>query len=81
MARDQSIFCIHNLSRDPQELRLSDLNLLDTDEWTDLISGDRLTTLDAAYTLHPYQSLWITNKVDSAEDHMTPDPLLGDEAD
>jgi sucrose phosphorylase len=46
-----------------------------------LISGDRLTTLDAAYTLHPYQSLWITNKVDSAEDHMTPDPLLGDEAD
>jgi hypothetical protein len=40
-----------------------------------LISGDRLTTLDAAYTLHPYQSLWITNKVDSAEDHMTPDRI------
>ena len=76
MARDQSIFCIHNLSREPQELRLSDLNLLDTDEWTDLICGDRFTTLNDAYVMQPYQSLWITNKIDSAADTLTPDPLL-----
>ena len=79
MARDQSIFCIHNLSRDSQELRLSDLNLMDTDQWTDLITGDRFTTLHDAYAMQPYQSLWITNKVDSAEDYMTPDPLLGED--
>jgi len=76
MARDQSIFSIHNLSKYPQELRLSDLNLLDTDDWVDLISGDRLTALSDVYVMRPYQSLWITNKVDSAQDVSVPDPLL-----
>lgn len=75
MARDQSIFSIHNLSKSPQELRLSELNLLDTDEWVDLISGDRLMSLNEVYEMAPYQSLWITNKVDSAEDVTTPDPF------
>jgi sucrose phosphorylase len=79
MARDQSIFSIHNLSKYPQELRLSDLNLLDTDDWVDLISGDRLTALSDIYVMRPYQSLWITNKVDSAQDVSVPDPLLTQE--
>lgn len=78
MARDQSIFSIHNLSKHPQEFRLSDLNLVSTDEWTDLISGDRFHSLTEVYQLRPYQSLWITNKVDSATDLSTPDPLLGE---
>ncbi|MEM9503565.1 MAG: alpha-amylase, partial [Cyanobacteria bacterium P01_E01_bin.43] len=78
MARDQSIFSIHNLSNQPQELQLSDLNLLDTDEWIDLISGDRLMSLGADYLIQPYQSLWITNKVDSAADVSTPDPFLSE---
>ncbi|MGD1940444.1 MAG: alpha-amylase family glycosyl hydrolase [Leptolyngbyaceae cyanobacterium] len=78
MARDQSIFSIHNLSNQPQELQLSDLNLLDTDEWIDLISGDHLVSLGADYLIQPYQSLWITNKVDSAADVSTPDPFLSD---
>ncbi|WP_008313571.1 sugar phosphorylase [Leptolyngbya sp. PCC 6406] len=78
MARDQSIFCIHNLSKYPQELQLSDLNLVNTDDWVDLISRDRVEYIDNAYTiLQPYQSLWITNKVDSARDRTTPDPLIG----
>jgi sucrose phosphorylase len=79
MARDQSIFCIHNLSKHPQVLRLSDLNLINTDDWVDLITGDRLDALDSdeGIALKPYQSLWITNKVDSAADDSTPDPLMG----
>ena len=77
MARDQSIFSIHNLSKHPQEMPLADLNLLTTDDWVDLISGDRIQSLEETYVLKPYQSLWITNKVDSAEDDSTPDPLLG----
>ena len=76
MARDQSIFSIHNLSKQPQELNLADLNLLSTDAWVDLISGDRLPSIEDTYMLQPYQSLWITNKVDSARDRLTPDPLL-----
>ncbi|ASC71883.1 Putative sucrose phosphorylase [Halomicronema hongdechloris C2206] len=76
MARDQSIFSVHNLSNQPQELRLADLNLLNTDTWYDLISGDQFQDIYSAYTLQPYQSLWITNKIDSAHDSSIPDPLL-----
>lgn len=76
MARDQSIFSLHNLSKQPQELNLADLNLLSTDDWVDLISGDRIASIEDTYVLQPYQSLWITNKVDSAQDRLTPDPLL-----
>jgi sucrose phosphorylase len=45
----------------------------------DLITGDRLDALDSdeGIALKPYQSLWITNKVDSAADDSTPDPLMG----
>jgi sucrose phosphorylase len=78
MARDQSIFSLHNLSKHPQELRLVDLNLLDTDDWVGLISGDRILSLEDVYIMQPYQSMWITNKVDSARDLSMPDPLLGD---
>ncbi|MGD1907890.1 MAG: alpha-amylase family glycosyl hydrolase [Leptolyngbyaceae cyanobacterium] len=77
MARDQSIFCVHNLSKHPQDLLLSDINLVSTDDWTDLISGEPITAVDNSYTLSPYQSLWITNKIDSAADRATPDPLTG----
>ncbi|MEM0979634.1 MAG: alpha-amylase family glycosyl hydrolase [Cyanobacteria bacterium P01_H01_bin.58] len=76
MARDQSIFSIHNLSPQSQALSLADLNLLETDAWVDLISGDRIVALNDTYTMQPYQSLWITNKVDSAEDVSMPDPLI-----
>ena len=75
MSRDQSIFSIHNLSKYPQELYLKELNLMDTDSWTDLISGDRILSLEDIYIMQPYQSLWITNKVDSAQDDSTPDPF------
>jgi len=76
MARDQSIFSVHNLSNQPQDLRLADLNLLNTDTWYDLISGDQFQDICSVYTLQPYQSLWITNKIDSAHDQSIPDPLL-----
>lgn len=64
IVRDQSIFSIHNLSDLPQELRLAALNLVGTDIWYDLISGDRFDDIHASYTLRPYQSVWITNKID-----------------
>jgi sucrose phosphorylase len=59
--RSQSIFCVHNVSNEPQTLRLSDLNLIGTDTWLDLISQQTLCMEDLAYQLKPYQSLWITN--------------------
>ncbi|MBT9316777.1 alpha-amylase family glycosyl hydrolase [Leptothoe spongobia] len=61
IARDQSIFSIHNLSNQPHTLRLSELNLVNTDSWMDLISGDHFEDLHATYKLKPYQSVWLTN--------------------
>lgn len=72
LTRDQSIFSVHNLSDKPQELHLSDLNLVSTDDWYDLISDDTFPDLGMAYTLKPYQSVWITNKPNSAHDDSMP---------
>jgi len=75
LTRDQSIFSVHNLSDQSQDLRLSDLNLVATDEWHDLISGHNFGDTDKVYTLQPYQSVWITNKVNSAQDVSMPSLL------
>ncbi|NCJ05281.1 alpha-amylase [Synechococcales cyanobacterium C] len=62
MARDQSIFCVHNLSNQPQKLSLSNLNLVITDDWYDLLSGDPIFDLYDTLLLRPYQCVWITNQ-------------------
>ncbi|MGK7913973.1 MAG: alpha-amylase family glycosyl hydrolase [Prochloraceae cyanobacterium] len=62
ITRDQSIFCINNLSDQPQQLDLSYLNLVIIDPWYDLISGQFIEDLYSILTLEPYQSVWITNK-------------------
>ncbi|MGF1569345.1 MAG: alpha-amylase family glycosyl hydrolase [Nodosilinea sp.] len=72
LTRDQSIFSVHNLSDQPQELRLSDLNLVSTDDWHDLISGYQFTDIEEVYALAPYQSVWITNKINAAHDNSMP---------
>ncbi|MGD1922233.1 MAG: alpha-amylase family glycosyl hydrolase [Pleurocapsa sp.] len=60
--RDQSIFCINNLSDRPQELLLSDINLICIDPWQDLLSGQMIEDINDSFTLQPYQCAWITNK-------------------
>jgi sucrose phosphorylase len=59
--RDQSIFSIHNLSDRPKKLPLTELNLVCTDPWCDLISGQEITDIYQDLHLQPYQSMWITN--------------------
>ncbi len=59
--RRQSIFCISNISTDMQPLQLSDINLIVTDQWKDLITGEKLPEEDAIMQLSPYQTLWISN--------------------
>lgn len=68
VTRDQSIFSIHNLSDRPQKLHASELNLVCTDPWCDLISGQIIDDLYATLVLEPYQSMWITNKFDRRGD-------------
>ncbi len=62
MRRDQSIFCIHNISDEVQKIALSDINLIGTDQWLDLISGLRVDDLSGSITLKPYQSVWLSNR-------------------
>ncbi len=62
MYRDQSIFCINNLSDRPQKLHLSDINLICIDPWRDLLSGMLIEDITDSFTLQPYQCAWITNK-------------------
>ncbi len=62
--RQQSIFCIHNLSNQDQYLNLSEFNLIDLDGWFDLITNKAIDNIHHQYTLQPYQCLWITNHGD-----------------
>ena len=60
--RDQSIFSINNISAEPREVRLEEINLIGTDEWVDLLSGERIVDHAGTITLAPYQSLWLSNR-------------------
>jgi sucrose phosphorylase len=60
--RRQSLFAIHNISDQPQTFNLSELNLIETDEWVDLISGELFENRLAQVHLMPYQYLWLSNR-------------------
>jgi sucrose phosphorylase len=61
MDRKQSIFCVHNISAASQTLTLSDINLIETEQWADLIGGERFRGVSQQLLLQPYQSVWISN--------------------
>ncbi|MBW3164680.1 sugar phosphorylase [Ferrimonas balearica] len=60
--RDQSIFAVANVTDQVQTLRLSSLNLIGTQIWWDLLSGDDYPDLHGDIELAPYQSVWLTNR-------------------
>jgi sucrose phosphorylase len=60
--REQSIFCIYNISTEVQPLQLGSINLVETQNWMDLISGQAINDLRASMELQPYQCLWIVNQ-------------------
>jgi sucrose phosphorylase len=64
MDRRQSIFCVSNISTKPQRLALSAINLIDTEDWVDLISGEQLRDRQQQLELQPYQTVWISNAPD-----------------
>lgn len=65
MDRQQSIFCISNITDSEQSVALSDINLIDTQSWMDLIGGDQYAFQSETLLLKPYQTVWITNVADS----------------
>ena len=62
MDRVQSIFALHNVTDKTQTIALSDLNLIDMDEWVELITCSPIKDLRGKIELAPYGVLWISNK-------------------
>ena len=60
--RRQSIFCVYNVSDQPQMLSIQSLNLIATQDWYDLVSGQKFDDSMSQTCLAPYQSLWISNR-------------------
>lgn len=60
--RTQNIFCLNNISAEPAILSLSDLNLISTQDWSDLLSGERYDDRLGTIEIAPYQSVWLSNR-------------------
>lgn len=61
MDRRQSIFCLSNISNKTQEVTLASINLIETQDWHDLLDPNGSLTGTDTLVLAPYQSAWITN--------------------
>jgi sucrose phosphorylase len=59
--RKQSFFSVSKISDQPTELPISELNLIITEPWVELISNTKITELTEEMTLAPYQTVWISN--------------------
>ncbi|MDC8831183.1 sugar phosphorylase [Alteromonas gilva] len=59
--RKQSIFCVSNITDEEQSILLSDLNLINTDNWIDLITRDQIEDVLGFIQLKPYQTVWLSN--------------------
>ncbi|MCU7554041.1 sugar phosphorylase [Alteromonas sp. ASW11-19] len=60
--RKQGVFCISNISNEEQSVLLSDINLIGTDNWIDLISREKIKDVSGFLQLRPYQTVWISNQ-------------------
>ena len=60
--RSQSIFCIYNVTDSTQSFALSDVNLIELDNWRDLITGHEYNDPRENIILEPYEFVWISNK-------------------
>ncbi len=62
MDRQQNVFCVYNITDQAQRVSLSDLNLINTDSWHDLISEDKFADHSAEIELMPYRFIWLSNE-------------------
>ncbi|CUI74250.1 sugar phosphorylase [Cognatishimia activa] len=60
--RSQSIFALHNVSDRKVEIPHLSMNLIDDEQWIDLLTGEAVDMNEENLTLAPYQCRWITNR-------------------
>jgi sucrose phosphorylase len=59
--RDQSIFALHNVSDEAQVVPALSINLIEGENWYDLLTGKKLDLSDGVLTFAPYQCRWVSN--------------------
>ena len=60
--RHQSIFALHNVSDETITISAAALNLLEDEDWIDLLDNTPIDAGAQDITLAPYQCMWITNR-------------------
>ena len=60
--REQDIFCVSNVTREPCDVKLENINLVSTECWADLISGETIEEGQSILRLEPYQTVWLANR-------------------
>lgn len=60
--REQSIFCIYNISDQQQVIALADLNLIETECWMNLLTNTLIDEQNLNIELSPYQVIWLSNR-------------------
>ena len=59
--KKQNIFCVSNITNGHVMLPLGELNLIMTQGWFELVSGEKIKALHETIKLQPYQTVWIAN--------------------
>lgn len=60
--RDQSIFCLNNVTDRAVKIPIRSVNLISLQQWRDLISDEAYSEDSEYIVLKPYQSVWLSNK-------------------
>ncbi|SLN23309.1 Sucrose phosphorylase [Aquimixticola soesokkakensis] len=60
--RDQSIFALHNMTGETVSLPVISINMIDGENWIDLLSNEAVSVETGAITFAPYQCRWISNR-------------------
>jgi len=61
--RTQSIFCISNITNEKIKFPLSSINLIETEDWFDIITKNKISSINGKINMKPYETLWISNNV------------------
>ena len=56
------MFCLHNVSSKVQRISVASINLVVTEDWFDLISGEALDPEVMEIELSPYKRCWVVNR-------------------
>ena len=63
LERTQSIFCVSNITKDVIKFPLTSINLIETEDWFDIITRNKISSINGKIEMNPYETLWISNNI------------------